>query len=128
LVALRRSPVSVLLVGLPVTYALVSIGMTHWEARYGRYVHLSYLFALVLMVNHIVALASASSRRAGPALLASACALTTWGAGDALIRVSEMAQGVRHAAMLSSNLPGRGEAVDRIAPGHTRPPRNEVAI
>jgi 4-amino-4-deoxy-L-arabinose transferase-like glycosyltransferase len=40
-----RRPVALLIVGLPLIYALISIGLVHYESRYVRYAHLSYLFA-----------------------------------------------------------------------------------
>lgn len=46
-----RRPVTLLILGLPLIYALLSIGLVHYEARYVRYAHLSYLFAPVVLLT-----------------------------------------------------------------------------
>jgi len=47
LVLMRRNPAALLVVALPLVYALMSIGLVHYEPRYVRYTHLSFLFALM---------------------------------------------------------------------------------
>jgi len=39
------------IVGLPLVYALFSIGLTHYEGRYVRYVPLTYLFSFVILLQ-----------------------------------------------------------------------------
>lgn len=50
-----RNPVALLLIVTPVVYALVSIGLVHWEPRYVRYVHLGYLSAAIILVSQTTA-------------------------------------------------------------------------
>jgi hypothetical protein len=51
LFACWRNSVGLLLVATPVFYALFSIGLVHWEPRYVRYVHISYLSAALLLLS-----------------------------------------------------------------------------
>lgn len=95
LLAFRRSPERVLLVGAPLIYALLSIGLTHWEARYGRYVQLSYLFALVLLVDAFAERVGRFSRRAAAAVLVTAAGATTWAAASVLAQAAGESQGTR---------------------------------
>lgn len=111
-IAFRRSPVRLLIAVVPVVYALGSIGMTHWEARYVRYVHLSYLFALLMLLELAVVQARRLSRRAGLAALALPCAATAWAAGDVVASARYEADGVRSIA-----LAGAAEKKGTLAPG-----------
>ena len=47
----RRVPEAWLLLLLPPLYAVASIGLVHYEPRYVRYVHLSYLLAAIVVVS-----------------------------------------------------------------------------
>ncbi len=98
-VAFRRSPVRLLIAVVPVVYALGSIGMTHWEARYVRYVHFSYLFSLLMLLDLAVAHAGRLSRRAGLAALALPCAATAWAAGDVVASARYESNGTRAIAL-----------------------------
>lgn len=89
----RRSPVRLLLILTPVLYALGSIGMTHWEPRYGRYVHLSYLFSLILIIDWLAARAGRRLRWAGLAILALPCAWTAWAVTDVVRQARSTAVG-----------------------------------
>lgn len=107
-----RSRVSVLVAALPVAYALASIGMTHWEPRYVRYVHLSYLFSALVL------LAAARDRlrlgsRTAAVLTGSACAVVAWAAAGAMIAVPEAATSTRATAELV-----RREARDGLSGGY----------
>ena len=95
IVLFRRSPVRILLVAVPVIYALGSIGMTHWEARYVRYVHFSYLFALLMLLDAAAARIGRISGRAGLVALGVPCAATLFAAGDVLASVKYEADGTR---------------------------------
>lgn len=53
LVLMRRNPVALFLLALPLCYALLSIGMVHYEPRYIRYTHLSFLFVLLAFLSVI---------------------------------------------------------------------------
>jgi len=50
LVLMRRNPAAQMVLALPLVYALMSIGLVHYEPRYVRYTHLSFLFALLAML------------------------------------------------------------------------------
>lgn len=60
LVLFRRRPTAILITAVPVLYALGSLGLTHWEPRYARYMTLACLFSLLLLLQ---ALASAIASR-----------------------------------------------------------------
>lgn len=111
-IAFRRSPVRLLIVVVPVVYALASIGMTHWEPRYVRYVHLSYLFALLMLLDLAVVQVGRFSRRAGLAVLALPCAATAWAAGDVVASARYEADAARAIA-----LAGAAEEKGTLAPG-----------
>lgn len=46
-----RQPVVILVAGLPLLYAFFSVGLVHYEPRYVRYAHLSYLFAPFILLS-----------------------------------------------------------------------------
>jgi 4-amino-4-deoxy-L-arabinose transferase-like glycosyltransferase len=92
-----RSPVALLIVVLPIAYAMASIGLTHFEPRYTRYVHLSYLFASFLFAGFVLERLCAASGRLALAGVAVSCALTAWAVGAALVTVTEQASIARAA-------------------------------
>lgn len=49
----RKNPIILLITILPLFYALFSIGLTHYEPRYVRYVHFSYLFSIMNILDRI---------------------------------------------------------------------------
>lgn len=93
-----RSPVVVLIVALPIAYAMASIGLTHFEPRYTRYVHLSYLFAAFLIAGLVIDRVGQLSGRVAVAGLVFAGALTAWASGAALHAAMDEANAVRAAA------------------------------
>lgn len=101
LVLWRSSPAAVLIVSLPVAYALLSIGMTHWEARYVRYVHLSYLFSAALVLGWCVERLRARSGRLATIAMAVAVAVTAWAVAQAALRIADRAAGARLVAQLA---------------------------
>lgn len=50
-ISFRKNKKILLVMWLPMIYALFSIGLVHYEARYVRYASLSYLFSLVVLMN-----------------------------------------------------------------------------
>jgi hypothetical protein len=46
-----RRPIMLLILLLPMLYAFMSIGLVHYEPRYARYAHLSYLFAPIILLS-----------------------------------------------------------------------------
>lgn len=42
------------IIALPVIYALFSVGLVHYEFRYTMYIYLSYLFAILLIINKLM--------------------------------------------------------------------------
>lgn len=46
-----RRPMALLMLLLPMLYAFMSIGLIHYEPRYARYAHLSYLFASIILLS-----------------------------------------------------------------------------
>jgi hypothetical protein len=98
----RRNRLALLVLATPLAYALLSIGLVHWEPRYVRYVPLSYLFAAVLLASAALAAVEHRSRvggaLVGAALLAAvfgysaqALASLRWEAvsAEALVRLDE---------------------------------------
>ncbi len=67
----RRDAASVLLLALLPLYALASVGMVHYEPRYVRYVELSYLFGVLVVLSSLWHL----SRVKWPPIAAVAAAL-----------------------------------------------------
>ena len=63
LLAYRQSGVWLAVV-LPVSYALLSIGMVHYEARYVRYVHVAYAIAALIALTRVGAIAPPPVRAA----------------------------------------------------------------
>ncbi|MBL0141883.1 MAG: glycosyltransferase family 39 protein [Betaproteobacteria bacterium] len=98
-----RSPRRLLLVLVPVIYALGSIGMTHWEARYVRYLHLSYLFAFLMLFDYLAGRVGERFRRTGLGILAIACAVTAWVAGDVFAYARLEAKGARMLAAATAS-------------------------
>lgn len=48
-----KNPIKIFLVGFPLFYALMSIGLTHYEPRYVRYVPLTYLMSFIWCLNYL---------------------------------------------------------------------------
>jgi fumarate reductase subunit D len=76
LIMLRRNPAALLTISAPILYALFSIGLVHWEARYVRYVHIGYLCSVLILFSRCVSLPSVQGRlalirHAGPLALAA---------------------------------------------------------
>lgn len=121
----RRSHNAVLVVALPAFYAVASLGMTHWEARYGRYVHLSYLFSLVLLASYVVDRLPRLPRL-GATVVAGLCVATAWAAADALLRAAETAGRAREAAVGTAC--ERGADFEASSPSLLSPCIGAVAI
>ena len=94
LILLARRPPVWLAVLIPVAYALLSIGLVHYEPRYVRYVHLSYALAAVFVIARAAALLK--SRDWMPALVVAVLALV-YTAGE-VREVRGEAQAVRSRA------------------------------
>ena len=75
-----RQPGMWLAVILPVTYALLSIGMVHYEPRYVRYVHVSYAIAALFALSRLTAVVPARIRVAIIAVVLLLAAEQTWAA------------------------------------------------
>lgn len=50
----RRNKVAILIILTAPIYALLSIGMVHYEPRYVRYVHLGYAFSVLLIISCLI--------------------------------------------------------------------------
>ncbi len=77
LLAYRQSGIWLAVV-LPVTYALLSIGMVHYEARYVRYVHVAYAIAALIALTRLTAIAPARLRMAIVVVVLGVAAQQAW--------------------------------------------------
>jgi hypothetical protein len=80
----RRNRLALLVLATPLAYALLSIGLVHWEPRYVRYVPLSYLFAAVLLASAALAAVERRSRVGGVLLGATLLAAAVGYSAQAL--------------------------------------------
>ena len=101
LVFLRRNKFALLVGVFPVLYALLSIGFVHFEARYVRYINISYIISAALLVGAVVSALKRRWKTGGAIASGLILAAGTVGAAAAATNVYRQAAGA--AALRSTN-------------------------